>query len=146
MSLKGMDEMVKKFQMMSKIDTKEVKKLTNQGAGIILASAKQKCTSLTVRKALGFVTKNDNKYPTTTLIGLRPEYAGNLNGGKTLTVPAHAAILEYGTTERFKKDGSSTGYVAPKKFMRPALDENKDKVTAVIKDGLIELINKQYNK
>jgi hypothetical protein len=141
-----MDKYLAAFKQMKDIDKKEVKKLTLQGAELILASAKRKCTSTNVRNALGFITKNDAKYPYTTLIGLKPEFRGNANGAKNLTIPALAVILEYGTVERITKDGSSRGISPAKPYLRPAIDENRSKVIGLIQNGLIAIVEKQANK
>jgi hypothetical protein len=144
--LKNLDKYAAAFKNMGTLPIKDVKALTVAGASTILVSAKRKCTSSTVRNALGFITKNDSKYPTTTLIGIRNEFKGNKGGSKTLTVPAHAAILEYGTTERITKDGSSRGAVLPRPFWRNSIDENKDKIFNQIKSGLMDIIDKQATK
>lgn len=123
------------------LEDKEVKKIVLKAANPILASAKRKCTSQTVKTALGYITKNDARYPTTALIGVRSGY-----GTKTFSAPALAVVLEFGTTERFKKDGSSTGFIKPKQFMRPAVDENLSKSTEILQEGLIELIQKKSKK
>lgn len=128
---------------MSNLDEKAVKKITVNGAGIILDAAKRKAVPMTVKNALGFVRKNDAKYPTVSLIGI---IGGNSVGTSTITAPALAVIEEFGTVERTRKDGSSTGYIKARPFMRPALDENKDKVNEIIVDGLERIILKQGKK
>jgi HK97 gp10 family phage protein len=139
--IKGTDKLLKSFKDMKNVDEKQVKKLTLQGAGLILASAKSFCKNNTVREALGYITKNDARFPRITLIGVRSGY-----GTATFTAPALAVIEEYGTAERFKNNGSSTGYVNPRPFMRPAIDQNKDKVKAVLIDGMIKIVEQQANK
>jgi hypothetical protein len=54
-----------------------------------------------------------------------------------------AVIEEFGTAVRVRKDGSTTGYVAARPFMRPAVDSNRERVTKIIKEGITDKIEKQ---
>lgn len=138
--IEGMDKFLQSLKTL-KLDDKEVKKVVLNAADPILNAAKRKCKSTTVRAALGYITKNDAKYPTTALFGVRSGY-----GTKTFTAPALAVVEEFGTVERIKKDGSSTGYIKPRPFMRPALDENRSKSAEILKAGLINLIEQKTKK
>ena len=139
----GTQGLLKKLGGMKQLPPKEVSKLVKGGAGVILGAAKRNCQSQTVRDSLGFVTKNDSKFPYTALIGV---IGGNKVGTKTITAPALAVINEFGTSERFKDNGASTGYFRPRPFMRPALDTNKDKVRSTITVGLEKIIQQQAKK
>ena len=54
----------------------------------------------------------------------------------------HAHLVEFGTTDRHKKSGASTGFTSPKPFMRPAWDANKLKALDIYKKELWESILK----
>jgi HK97 gp10 family phage protein len=137
--VKGMDDFLKDVEKMKSLPDKEVKKVSDKGAGIILATAKQLAPNMTIKNALGFIRKKDAQYPRTALIGIMATAPGT----ETFTAPALAAVFEFGTAERHKRSGASTGAILPRPFFRPAIDQNRDKVKAIIKNGLLEIIKKQ---
>ena len=138
--IEGMDKLLKDFHKMD-LDKKAVKKILIRAASPMLSAAKQKSHSKTVARSLGWITKNDNKYPMTVLMGVRSGF-----GTETMTAAALASIQEFGSVLRFKEDGSKTGFVKPQQFMRPAFDENKGHIKETIIEGLTELIDKQAKK
>ena len=143
--IEGMENLLRDFKKMSEIDQKEVTKVLRKGAKVIrdAARANVRPYSETVANAYDFITKKDSSFPMTKLIGIK---GGNKLGTKTITAPALASILEFGSVERFKKDGASTGFVKPKPWLRPAVDTNAQTVTDGIKEGLLQIINKQAQK
>jgi hypothetical protein len=140
-----MDTLLRDFKKMSELDQKEVTRVIYKGAKTIrdAARANVRVHSETVAQAYDFITKKDSTYPTTKLIGIK---GGNTLGTKTITAPALASILEFGSVERFKKDGSSTGFVKPSPWLRPAIDTNAQSVMGGIKEGLLQIIEKQAIK
>jgi len=48
----------------------------------------------------------------------------------------HAYLVEYGTSERYKKTGQYTGIMAAHPFFRPAWDEKKPEVERMLKGKL----------
>lgn len=141
--IEGMQGLLRNLANMKQLPEKEIKALTRRGAGMVLTSAKSKCKNIHVKNALGFVTKNDAKFPMVTLIGV---LGGNSKGSKTMTAPALAVIEEFGTAERIKSNGASTGVYLARPFMRPAIDENKDKIQDLLTKSLEVIILKQAKK
>jgi hypothetical protein len=137
-----MDETLKAFKNMSDLTPKEISSVLTAPAKKLRDSARNNVRphSNTVAQAFDFITKNDGKYPNTKLLGIK---GGNTRGTKTITAPALAVILEFGTVERFTKDGSSRGHVAPVSWLRRAIDTNKQSVSDDIKKGLIGIIDKK---
>jgi hypothetical protein len=154
-----MRDVLKRLNEMKEIDPKPLKNVTKKAANIILQSARRKCISSHVRKSLDFITKNDGKFPTTTLIGLTNT---KQNSSAKITVHAHASILEYGAGERMPRKRKSKAVlidgkwatmsqsnpfkaIPPRPFWRPAIDENQQKVKESMINGLTDIIDKQAN-
>jgi HK97 gp10 family phage protein len=135
--VKGIGDVVKAFNNMKELEVKDVLRSAAQG---IINTARANCKNHYVKPQIDFITKNEDKYPNTVLLGIK---GGNKNGSNTLTVPAMAVIEEFGTAVRVRKDGSTTGYVAARPFMRPAVDSNRERVTKIIKEGITDKIEKQ---
>ena len=91
--LDGLDKLVADLRAMGKLDPKPIKVSLRRVAGEIIRDARAACPSKTVRNAYGFITKNESKFPTTVLIGVDSRKRGT----KTMTAPALAQVIEYGT-------------------------------------------------
>jgi HK97 gp10 family phage protein len=83
-----------------------------------------------MRDSIGFITKMDKDNRERVLIGLSNNYYNHYLG----------VMFEYGTAERFQTNGRHTGVISKSAhpFMRPALDQNKNKVT----EGIIKGVDK----
>lgn len=79
-------------------------------------------------KSIMFITKLDKQNREKVLIGLNRNYYNHYLG----------VMWEYGTAPRIQSNGRYTGSLAPRPFMRPALDQNKNKVT----EGIIKGVDK----
>jgi HK97 gp10 family phage protein len=79
-------------------------------------------------KSIMFITKLDKQNREKVLIGLNSNYYNHYLG----------VMWEYGTAPRIQSNGRYTGSLAPRPFMRPALDQNKNKVT----EGIIKGVDK----
>lgn len=139
MSIKGMPDLLKAFNEMKEVP--DVKPLLRKAAEPILQSAKANSKNHYVKNALGYITKNESKFPNVVLIGVRSE----AEGSDTMTVSALAVIEEFGTAVRTTSQGANRGYVKPRPFMRPAVDSNRERTSNIILEGLTELIDKQAN-
>lgn len=157
----GMNEFLADVEKMKTLPKKEVKAVSVNGAQVLLRAIRAKCPSKTLKPHIGFITRNDSKYPSVTLIGV---FTGN-DGNKTITWAALASIIEYGAAERTPRSTKkrSQDYrkvliggrwvtmsfsnpfnaIAPRPFFRPAVDESENRVKDIIKTGLKEAILKQ---
>jgi hypothetical protein len=79
-------------------------------------------------ESIMFITKLDKQNREKVLIGLNSNYYNHYLG----------VMWEYGTAPRIQSNGRYTGSLAPRPFMRPALDQNKNKVT----EGIIKGVDK----
>lgn len=74
------------------------------------------------------------------------------NGKSTFAGPNYkkggqlAWIFEYGTVDRFKKDGSYTGQMDAKPFVRPAYRRQKTIVLSILKREFEKEIDKKLNQ
>jgi len=85
----------------------------------------------TLRNAYGFITRKDNKYPNTILIG--PNYS--VDGGGQLS-----HIFEYGTAVRKTKDGSNRGFIKAVPYIRPAFDKYKQQIATQVGDKITKIV------
>ena len=81
-------------------------------------------------KSIMFITKLDKQNREKVLIGLNRNYYNHFLG----------VMWEYGTAPRIQSNGRYTGSLAPRPFMRPALDQNKNKVTEGIIKGVDSML------
>lgn len=147
---------MKSFKSMKDLPEKEVKKTVKKGGDLLLRTIKSKSHSKGVARNYDYITKNDSKYPMTVLMGVK----NGKVGGSTITYAALASIQEYGAMERvprkaeFKKVlingkwrtmsiGNPFMRIPARPFVRPSIDENRDKINEILKDGLMVVINKQ---
>ncbi len=122
--IEGLQDMVRKMVQMGQIDTKEIKKiLKGEGDAMIRTAtvlAAKKSGGLS--RSIGYVNKNDSRFPTTLLIG--PDYK---KGGQ------HSHIIEFGTRERFR--GSKAGVKLVRTAVRLGIDDDTIR-TAIAGTGL----------
>lgn len=85
----------------------------------------------TLRNAYGFISRNDNKYPNTILIG--PNYG--VDGGGQLS-----HIFEYGTAIRKTKDGENRGFIKAVPYIRPAFDKYKAQIVTAIGEKITKIV------
>jgi hypothetical protein len=85
----------------------------------------------TLRNAYGFITRKDNKYPNTILIG--PNYS--LDGGGQLS-----HIFEFGTAVRETKDGQDRGFIQGVPYIRPAFDKYKAQIVTEISEKITKIV------
>lgn len=111
------------------IETEALQNRIKQEAQVIIDSAKSKVPVNTgnLRDSIGFITDKDSKYRSKVLIGLRQEYYNYYLG----------IFFEYATEPRITQNGAYRGVLTPRPFMRPALDQNREKVSnGVVKSVL----------
>ena len=140
--IEGLDETIKALQKMGELDKKPIKDMLRKEGSKIITDARARCNSMTVKKAIKFITKNEGRFPTTVLIGVDSKSVGT----DTITVAPLATMLEYGSAPRWTKDGSFRGEVPARPFMRPAFEMNKSQIQDSIKKNLISIIEKQAKK
>ena len=139
----GMAEVINALQAMGKnIKTPRLQKVIRQSSQRIINTAKSLAPVNTgdLRDSIGFITSKDSTNLDKALIGLRREYHNAYLG----------VMFEYGTAERFQKNGRHTGVIskAAHPFMRPALDQNANAVTEEILkgvDGILADLAKKNN-
>lgn len=164
--IEGMDALLRKLEQMGKIDRAEIRKIVKGEGDAMIATAKTLAAKESggLAASIGYVTKNDAKFPTSVLIG--PDYK---RGGQ------HAHIIEFGTVERFRGDKQflkavraakrygisastiqrsleantalhSTGIGPSLPFMRPAFDRHKRDAEKSITQKVFRLVKTQAKK
>ena len=127
----GLQEVLKALTEASKaITDQQVKKIVRDEALPMINTAKSKAPSHDIMESIGFIEKNENKFTKTVLIG--PRYYGGHRGQLAHT-------FEYGTVERFTKDGKARGMIIAQPFMRPALDMHKTNIVTNVPERIIKL-------
>ena len=133
----GLQEVLKALTEAGKaITDQEVKKIVRDEAMAMIITAQSKAPSQDIRESIGFIEKNENKFTKTVLIG--PRYYGGHRGQLAHT-------FEYGTAERFTKDGQARGFIVAQPFMRPALDQHKTNIVTNVPERILKLAVDTYN-
>jgi HK97 gp10 family phage protein len=116
-------------------DDAAIGKIVRSAAKPIIAAARARVPvdSGLLRKQIGFITRQDAKYPTTALIGVNYNFQGSKRGNSAW----YAHIVEY---------GGKTINRAPHPFMRPAFKLNEDRARKHIKAGVLKLLNIKETK
>lgn len=140
--IEGLQKTIDALRNMGKLETKPIKTMLRREGAVIIRDAKTRCKYDTVKKAIGFITKNESRFPTISLIGIDSKKYGT----PTITVAPLAKMLEYGSAPRYTKKGAFRGQIHAAPFMRPAFDVNKDRVNSNIKKGLIQIVEQQAKK
>jgi HK97 gp10 family phage protein len=83
-----------------------------------------------MRNSIGFITKMDKDNRERVLIGLNGNYYNHYLG----------IMFEYGTNPRIQENGRYTGSLAARPFIRPAVDQNRTRVTEGIMKGVDQII------
>jgi HK97 gp10 family phage protein len=134
----GLQEVLKALSEAGKAITDlEVKKIVRDEAQAIINTAQSKAPSQDIRESIGFIERNENKFTKTVLIG--PRYYGGHRGQLSHT-------FEYGTRQRFTKDGQDRGFIEARPFMRPALDQHKSNIVTNTTERIFKLAIDTYNK
>ena len=133
----GLQEVLKALTEAGKaITDQEVKKIVRDEAMAMIITAQSKAPSQDIRESIGFIEKNENKFTKTVLIG--PRYYGGHRGQLAHT-------FEYGTQQRFTKDGQDRGFIEARPFMRPALDQHKTNIVTNVPERIIKLAIETFN-
>jgi HK97 gp10 family phage protein len=136
--IEGLDKVLKALSEVGKaITDQEVKKIVRDEAKAIINTAQSKAPSQDIKESIGFIERNENKFTKTVLIG--PRYYGGYRGQLSHT-------FEYGTVERFTKDGKARGMIIARPFMRPALDQHKTNIVTNVPERIFKLAIETYNK
>ena len=140
-NIEGMSEVINALEAIGvDIKTPKLQKVIRQSSQRIINTARTLAPVNTgdLRDSIGFITTKDSTNLDKTLIGLRKEYYNNYLG----------VMFEYGTAPRIQSNGRYTGSLAPRPFMRPALDQNANAVTEEILkgvDGILADLAKKNN-
>lgn len=159
-----MNEFLADVEKLKTLPSKDIKAVTVKAANVVISSARSKCPSKSLKPKIGLITRNDNKYPNVSLVGI----ANGKEGNKTITYAALASIIEYGAAERLPRSTKkrSQDYrkvkiggrwvtmsysnpfkaITPRPFFRPAIDESEGRVKSIIKEGLQKAILNQTKK
>jgi HK97 gp10 family phage protein len=136
--IEGLDKVLKALSEVGKaITDKEVKNIVRDEARAIINTAQSKAPSQDIKESIGFIERNENKFTKTVLIG--PRYYGGYRGQLSHT-------FEYGTAERFTKDGQARGFIVARPFMRPALDQHKTNIVTNVPERIFKLAIETFNK
>lgn len=122
-------------KMKNRASDKIVGQIVRQESKIILASARARVPvgSGLLRSQIGFIRKNDSRYPTTALIGVN--YRGE--GKKRGTSAYYAHIVEH---------GGKTIRRTARPFMKPAIEMHRARVSANIIKRVREKLNIKNEK
>jgi HK97 gp10 family phage protein len=135
--IEGLDKVLRALEEVGKsITDQDVKKIVRDEAMPMINTAQANAPSQDIKNSIGFIEKNENKFTKTVLIG--PRYYGGFRGQLAHT-------FEYGTTERFTKDGKARGFIIAQPFMRPALDQHKNNIVTNIPERILKLAVDTYN-
>ena len=130
--IKGLSSLLKELDAAGKSLTyEEVKNIHREVSMPMINDMKAGAPTSDIRESIGFITKKDDKYPKVTLIG--PRYSNGYNGQL-------AHIFEFGTRERFTKDGENRGYITAHPFIRPAFDRHQNKIVTDIGNKIFKLV------
>jgi len=140
--IEGLQDTIDALKQMGKLETKPIKSALRREGSKIIADARAKCPSETVKRAIKFITKNESKFPTTVLIGVDSKMPGT----DTITVAPLATMLEYGSAPRWTKDGHYRGEVVAHPYIRPAFDMNVNGAAKNIENAVINTIEQQAKK
>jgi HK97 gp10 family phage protein len=110
------------------VKSEKLQNMIKQEAQCVIDTAKNLAPAETgnLRQSIRFITKLDKQNRERVLIGLDGNYYNHYLG----------VIFEYGTAPRIQLNGRYTGSLEPRPFMRPALDQNKNKVIENIIKGV----------
>jgi hypothetical protein len=130
--IEGVDAVIKDLQRRPKLlKNGAVGKIIKSIASPMIAEVRANAPNETLRNAYGFITRNDNKYPNTILIG--PNYS--VDGGGQLS-----HIFEYGTAMRKTKDGQERGFIKAVPYIRPAFDKYKQQIATQVGDKITKIV------
>lgn len=132
MSIEGIDAVIKDLQRRPKLlRNGAVGKIIKSISAPMVTEVRANAPNETLRNAYGFITRNDNKYPNTILIG--PNYG--VDGGGQLS-----HIFEYGTAMRKTKDGENRGFIKAVPYIRPAFDKYKAQIVTAIGEKITKIV------
>jgi len=139
----GLAEIISALESMgADVRSEKLQKMIKRETQCIIDTAKSLAPvdSGNMRDSIGFITRMDKQNRERVLIGLDSSYYDHYLG----------VMFEYGTAPRIQKlTGRYTGVIGTgKAFMRPALDQNKNKVIdGIIKgvDGILRDLAKKNN-
>lgn len=130
--IKGLKELLKDLDAAGKsLNYEEVKRVQKDAAQPMINDMKAGAPTQDIRESIGFITSKDDKYPGITLIG--PRYSNGYNGQL-------AHIFEFGTRERFTKEGEARGYMVARPFIRPAFDRHQNRIVTDIANGIFKIV------
>jgi len=130
--IEGVDEVIKDLQRRPKLlKNGIVGKIIKSISAPMVAEVRANAPNETLRNAYGYITRKDNKYPNTVLIG--PNYG--VDGGGQLS-----HIFEYGTAVRKTRDGSNRGFIKAVPYIRPAFDKYKVQIVTQIGEKVSKIV------
>ena len=136
--IKDLQQLIKRMDNAADVITdKALKEILRDAAQPMIAQMKSGAPTPDISKSIDFIERNEQKYTSTVLIG--PRYAYGYKGQL-------AHFFEYGTKNRFTKDGDNRGFMTAKPFIRPAFDAHKDEIATKLIDGVFKLVTNKINK
>lgn len=130
--IEGVDKAIDDIQKRSKSLKKGVVgKIIKTESNPLILEVRANAPNETVKNAYGFITRKDDKYPNTVLIG--PNYG--IDGGGQLS-----HLFEYGTAVRKTRDGQNRGYIKAHPYIRPAFDKYKQQIVTNIGEKITKIV------
>lgn len=100
-------------------------------AQMLSSKLKSAAPATFIRASIGVIS-NPSKYPLSVAVGLKYDTgsdAANL-----------AYAFEYGTVDRYKKDGQYTGKMTPAPFFRPTVDANRSQIVTNVINAIAKIV------
>lgn len=129
----GITEVINSLQSVgAEIENDRLQERIRATSQIIIDTAKSKVPVDTgdLRDSIGFIKSKDSAHKSKVLIGLQKSYYNHYLG----------VMFEFGTEPRMVKSGAYRGIITPRPFMRPAVDQNREKVINGVKNSLLTTI------
>lgn len=135
----GIPEVIKSLEAIgANIETEKLQNRIKRESQVVIDTAKAHVPVDTgnLRDSIGFITDKDSKYRSRVLIGLRQEFYNYYLG----------LFFEFNTEPRISNNGAYRGVLKPRPFMRPALDQNREKVTNGVMNAVLVTVREEAKK
>ncbi len=120
------------LKLRKQIDSKEIRdKALIPAAEILSQKLKSASPATFIRASIGVISK-PSKYPLSVAVGLKYD-----TGSEAANL---AYAFEYGTVERYKKNGQYTGKLTPRPFFRPTVDANQSQIVTNVINSLAKIV------
>lgn len=129
----SLSDLAKDLQKLkTKLSNDEIRnKALIPSAEILSGKLKAAAPATFIKASIGVISK-PSKYPLSVAVGLKYDTgsdAANL-----------AYAFEYGTVDRYKKNGQFTGKLTPRPFFRPTVDANRSQIVTNVINAIAKIV------